>query len=372
MKREYKDKYTLDGRITPGLGVSKAKVLAAKALLESGIRGNRVDAAIFAEQFTASDLQFNVAYLTTLNFIPQFDEAERTWSKIAGTRVVPDFNPVKLYSLFGDLNGPGIGAHGEAVTVPEAGLYPKVTITGREAFQAKIAKKGFSFDYTWEARVNDGVGFFDGLPAEMLKVALATEESEVYDALLTTGSNRALVGGTLPDDTVVLPNAKLTPAAIWQAIRELSLRQVHGRTIGRASGYNVLVPIGVKDFIQFQLNRTILSIQDGAVTYTGGDQGALAGIEIIETDRLTGNEWYILPKPGTVARPVLELARLRGYETPELRVENQAGNYLGGGAVSPFEGSFTNDSVGIRFRYVAGGVLWDDIFVLKSNGSGNA
>jgi hypothetical protein len=372
MAREYKDPFTLDGRIRPGLGVTKAKVHAAQDLLEKALQGDIMADATFRESVTTSDAMFNAAYLTSLALIPQFDEAPRVLvGALAGNRTVPDFRPVTLYSIFGDLTGPGIGAHGEALTVPEGAPYPHVTVSGVESMYANLAKKGLKFSFTWEARINDTIGFFANLPSDLLEVAVATEESEVLDALINgTGAGSALAGGTLPDGTVVPADAPLTPAAIWQGIRELSNREVNGRKVGRASGYNVLVPVGLKDFIDYTLRLTIISIQDGAVTYGVGDSSALAGVTVLESDRLTGNEWYMLPKPGTTRRPVLELARLRGYETPELRVDNAVGSYVGGGAVSPFEGSFDNDTIDYRFRYVAGGILWDDTYVLHSDGTG--
>lgn len=371
--REYKNSFTLDGRLRPYAGVTKAKVLAVKSLMESAMHGDIVADAKFRESVTTSDAVFNTAYFTTLNFIPQFDEAQRSWSEVASVRTVPDFKPVQLYSIFGDLTGPGIGANGEAATVPEGAPYPYVTVTGNEAAYSSLAKHGFKFGYTWEARINDTIGFFDGLPSEMLSVSLDTEYAEIYDALINgTGADRQLAGGTLPDGTVVLPNAALTPAAIWEAIREESLREVNGRAIGRASGYNVIVPIGIKDFIDYQLRLTILAIQDGAITYGVGDQNVLGGISIIESDRVTGTNWYLLPKPGSVRRPVLELLRLRGHEAPELRVNNAQGTYLGGAAISPFEGSFDNDAIDFRFRYPVGAALWDDIYVVWSQGDGVA
>lgn len=372
MAREYKDKFTLDGRLRPQAGVSRAKVKAAKDLMERAMSGDIIADATFRESVTTSDAVFNTAYLTTLNFIPQFDEAPRTWNQIAGVRVVPDFKPVQLFSLFGDLTGAGITANGAAATVPEAAPYPHVTVTGQESDYASMAKHGFKFSYTWEARVNDTIGFFDGLPAEMLNVSLDTEEAEVYDALKAATAATQLDGGTLPDGTVVPPNAPLSPAAIWQAIIEESNRTVNGRKIGRASGYNVIVPVGVADFINYNLRLTLISIQDGAALYGAGDTSALNGVTVIESDRFTGTQWAILPKPGSVRRPVLELLRLRGNETPELRVNNITGNYLGGASVPPFEGSFDNDTIDFRFRYPVGAVLWDETYVVTSDGDGIA
>jgi hypothetical protein len=85
---------------------------------------------------------------------------------------------------------------------------------------------------------------------------------------------------------------------------------------------------------------------------------------------VTGTNWYLVPKPGTVRRPVLELGRLRGNATPELRVDNLTGNYVGGASVAPFEGSFNNDTIDMRLRYPITGILWDERYIVWSTGAG--
>lgn len=370
--REYKDKFTLDGRLKPQLGVTKRKVQAAKDLFEGALHGDIIKDATLREAVTSTDASLNLGHLLNLQFIPQLDKLERSVVPLVGSgaRTTPDFRPVSLYSLFGDLNGAGIGANGEAVTVPEGTPYPLVSITGQESFYTKLAKRGFRFDYTWEARVNDVVGMFDGMPAEMLSVTDDTEYAEVFDALLQAAQSLPAV--TLPDGTSVTANSVLKPDAIFAAILALAERTINGRKIGTLSGYNVLVPVGRKPYIDYQLRQfqNIISIVDGNVTFGAPDNSVLSTVTVIETPRLSGTEWILLPKPGSTRRPVLELLRLRGYETPELRVENLQGSYVGGGKVSPFEGSFDSDNIAYRFRFVIGGVLWDDTWVVRSTGAG--
>lgn len=369
---EFKDEFTLDGRLKPqGRVVSRAKVVEADRLLQKAMRGDKIAAGQFAEAFSTTDLPFNVAHLITAVTIPQFDAAERTWSQVAGVRVVPDFGPVRLQSLYSSITGSAVHEDGGFVTIPENAPYPHITVTGQEAFYAKLAKHGGRFSWSWESNVNDVAGFFDQIPTELLNLALDTEEREVYDALVN-GTTNELATQTLPDGTVVPPNAPISPEAIWAAIIQLQNVEVNGRKVGRASGYNVVVPSGTKDFIEYALNRQVISIQDGSVTYGPGDMSALAGLNIVETSFLTGNQWIVLPKPGAIRRPVLELLRLRGYEQPELRVQANAGNYVGGGVVSPFEGDFEADEIAMRARYVAGGVLWSTDFSVKSDGTGVA
>lgn len=378
---EYKDILTLDGKIRSAQpGVTKRKIEAVADLISGAMQGDPVKAGMLQEVMTTSDAPFSAAHLVQSEFLPQFEKAERDWQKVAGVRTVADFRPATLVSIFGDLTGPGVREGGGAARVDEAAPYPYVTVAGKEAFYSRLAKTGAKFGITFETRVNDPAGLWERMPQELLELALDTENVEVWDALKTGVANLGgaadMTGGTLPDGTVVPANAPVTPNAIWQAIMELSNRTVNGRKVGRLSGYNVIVPTGLAPFIEFQLSQTIIAIQDGNVTFGPGDRSVFGGITIVESDQIgltNPNEWYVLPKPGAYRRPVLELLRLRGYETPELRVNNATGTYLGGGAVAPFEGSFDNDTLDMRLRYVVGGAFWDSgaEAVLYSDGSGS-
>lgn len=369
---EYKDEFTLDNRIKPANHyVTKEKVAAADQLLKAAFHGDKVAAGKLAEVHTTSDLKFNIAHLITITSLPQFDAAPRTWSDVAGVRTVPDFGPVRLQSLFGSLTGAGVHEDGGLPVVPEAAPYPYVTVSGQEAFYGKLKKLGAKFGFTWEANVNDIVGFFENIPSELIDLALDAEEREVYDALIT-GTTTPLASQTLPSGTIVPANSPLTPDAIWAAIIQLQNVTVNGRKVGRASGYNVVVPAGAGEDINWKLKQNIISIQDGLITYGPGDRSAMSNVSVVETSFLAGLNWLVLPKKGAIRRPVLELMRLRGYEAPELRVHGDTGTYVGGSAVSPFEGNFDNDVISYRIRYAVGGVLWDDSYSLKSNGTGSA
>jgi hypothetical protein len=86
MSKEFKDWFTLDGRLTPPAGVTKRKVEAVRELVEKALRGNRIAAGTLQEAVTTSDASLNLAYLVNLNVLPQYDEAPRVWTQIAGTR----------------------------------------------------------------------------------------------------------------------------------------------------------------------------------------------------------------------------------------------------------------------------------------------
>jgi hypothetical protein len=386
---EYKDTFTLDGRLNPQSmpRVTKAKVAAIRELFNAGIRGDRIAASKFSESIATSDAVFNAAYLINIQVLPQFDLLPRTWTQIAGTRELPDFRPAVLTGIFGGFEGlkrdgtaagnGQVNPAGIAPVVAEAETYPYATIGQVEASYGRLKKRGFKVGYTWEARINDGIDFFSTLPQEMLNVALDTEEWEVYQALLSTQASRQLTGGTIYDGGAALnANSAIGRRAVLKAVQDLSQRTVNGRFIQVSGGYNLIVPIGATPAVEFALQQPFISSVPAAAArgfvrdVNDPGQNIIGSITIVESQYVTGTNWYLLPKPGAVRRPVLELGRLRGNAAPELRVDAQAGNYVGGGQVSPFEGNFANDTIDLRLRYPLTGILWDDRFVVWSTGAG--
>lgn len=371
---DYKDNFTLDGRVKPTAGVTKSKVEALRGLVESALRGNRIAAGTLVEAITTSDAAFSLAHLVNVNFLPQYDAAPRTWTEIAGVRGVSDFRPAVLYGMAGEWEdgvlGDGTPAH-IAPVIPEGTVYPESTLSGEESQSGGIQKRGFRTSFTFEAFVNDAIGFLRALPDEMLRVALDTEEYEVYSALIG-GATAAqqLDGGTIPDGTVVPANSVLSRAALIQAIIELSTRKVNGRTVQYNGGFNLIVAPGQALFADFIINTLSLAeIQEGTKTFTVNGYNPLTNLKVIESEYVTGSAWYLLPKKGTTRRPGLERLQLIGHESPELRVQGLTGTYVGGGAVSPFEGSFEADEAQYRLRLFGRGVNWSPDSVIWSTGT---
>lgn len=381
-KITFKDPFTCDGRLRPNAmpGVSKAKVAKVKQLMESALGGDQIASGMLSESLSTSDAIFSAAYLANLQFLPQFLELPRTWSRIAGVRQVADFDPVVLRGVFGEFQGlerQGVtglnNPEGIAPIVPELSEYPYATIGNIESAYGQIHKRGFKVGHSWESQVNGrGAEFFAALPGEMLQVALDTEEWEVYTALVNgTGSGSQLTGGTIFTGETVVANAPISRNAVIRGLHELSVRTVNGRQVGRSSnGYALVVPLGAGPAVDFMLNQQIIQAQDGSFTLSVQDQFSTGDIDVVESQYVTGTNWYLLPKPGGLRRPVLELGRLRGHEVPELRVENATGTYIGRAAVSPFEGSFQNDAIDLRLRIAISGINWNDDFILWSTGAG--
>lgn len=387
-EREYRNRYNLDGRLRPQPGVSPTKVKEASKLFQGAMAGDIMSDAKLREAVVSTDASVNLTHAINIEFVPQYDKIIHELGAWAGTRTVPDFRPTVLYSLFAglgsdvpdedaynasDMDLTSLGHHGEAPVIPEGSTYPIVSMTGGlESFYQKLSKRGIRFDWTWEAQINDTVGFFEQIPGELLGVAQDSAIAEFFDALLSVTTASSLAGGTAPDTSVVPAKAQLSPEAIAQAIYERSRRKINGRYIGEASSYNLFVPIGTSRFWDFQMARTVLRVNDGGFILDGGryNATALGNVTLIEHDRIGNGEWYLVPAPGSTRRPVMEFLNLRGYETPELRVQNLQGSYAGAGSISPFEGSFETDSLAYRLRLIKGTVLWNEMQVVWSDGTG--
>lgn len=379
---EYKDQFTLDGRLKPQPGVSKRKVEAMKGLVAGTMAGDRSAKGVLEEVMTSTDAIFNYAHLLNINVLPQYDALEPTWRQIAGTRTVQDFRPAVLWSLVsrwdnperqgGDPN-PNNAPHGIAPIVPEGAAYPYAYMSGDESESGGIRKRGLITDFTFEAFINDAVGFIQALPGELLNIATDTADYDVYQALIGgVDSSVELAGGQVPDGTTVAPNAPIGRAAVIRAIYELSQRKINNRYVKVTGGYNLIVPIGQAEFVNFWLNQAIGEVVNGSLTLSVSGYNPLGNVSVVESEWVTGNSWYLLPKPGATRRPVLEYGTLVGHTDPEVRVQGSTGTLVGGGAVSPFEGSFDNDSAEFRLRLIGGGILWTKQLVVWSNGSGTA
>jgi len=375
MSRVYKNQFTLDGRLRPGLGVTKKKVAAVSKLIDEAFMGSREAKGTLEEAISTSDAMFNYTHLVGMNFIPQFDEAPRLWTKIATVRPVSDFREVIDYELDPQWDSNTLGDGDPVFTaprVPEGTPYPEATFSGQAVSGAKLNKYGFGTGFTFEAFLNDSLGVIAQMPQKMLEVALDTEEAFIFNALKTSATSaQALAAGTNPDGASVVANAPFTRDAAIQAMIQVKQRKHNGRYIQFNGGFILVVAPGMSVNANWQLyGQSMLRVEktDGRV-YSAADAQLVAGItDIIESPFLTGNEWYLVPTPGAIrGHDGLTLLRLTGRESPELRIEDVAGSYVGGSKVDPFEGSFDTDTARFRVRmfgeghnFFPDGIIWSD------------
>ena len=383
MAKTYEDEFTLNGRLRVPVGVTEEKVQAIRDLVDETMSGSRSAKGTLEEAMVSTDAVFNLAYLTELNVLADFDEFQnRNWSAIATTRQVSDFRNVTLYSLRPDWSAGGTLGDGEPVFVapriPEGANYPYAYLEQESNQQVGgIVKRGFKTGFTFEQFINDAVGFLQALPDSMRGIAEDTDEWEVFNALITgVGSTEQLDGGPIPygeDTATVLPNAPISRNALVRAMIEIGEREINGRKVVVSGGWSLIIPANQRMWVEHILNNVVgpLGYEDAGYQFAINGYNPLAGIEIIESEFVTGTNWYLIPKANQTRRPVLELLRLVGHDVPELRVQGNTGSYVGGGDISPFEGNFDNDTADFRLRMFTKGILWTKELIVWSTGAGS-
>lgn len=393
MDKALEEKLTNGGRVPLPVGVNVEKLVAADRIIE-GIRKGDSQAvgefkshlgARFSETLTTGDdFIFAFTQLTALEVDTQFAEAERTWTQAIGTETVSSFDAPRVFSIdYDSVSGFARPQTEEgkpsnvAPIVPEGSPYPEFNFGFEEAAAGGIHKAGGRFNLTFEKIVSDAGTIVPQLPGLITEFLLDREEYDAWSGLLSfidTPANH-LQASTNLDGTEVVADAPINRASLSAAIRQARSAEVGGRKV-RVNSYNVIVPVGQREVAEFYINNyAVTGAQDGSQTIEYPGYNPLSGIAgVVESEYFTGTQWALIPTVGAVrgSKRFYSLGRLVGHEGAEIRVQNVTGNYLGGGSVGPFEGSFDTDSAALRGRIICGGLGWNSEYAVISDGDGTA
>ena len=389
--------FTNDGRVDLPPNISPAKLMEADRIVEGIHDGNPYAVADFKSHLgvrygealtTGDDFIFAYEHLNALEVDKEFNERERVWDKVIPVREVNTFDGAKVYSIDSTISGfarpttePG-KPDWVAPRVPEGTQYPEFTFKGELASGGGIAKAGGAFSLGFERIVSDPLEIVPALPGLITEFLLEREEWDAFNGLRTfLGTAQQLAAGTTLDGEVVIANAKISRASLFLAISQLKARKINNKSLG-ISTLTLVVATGAGETANWYLKTlalTGLDVAAGGTTRHLSVEGfnPLGTItNVVESDYIVGDEWYLVPTPGSLKKNnrFLELGRLKGHTGPELRTENATGNYFGGGTagaeVSVFEGSFRTDSASFRGRIICGALQWRPEYGIYSNGTG--
>lgn len=372
-----------------------AKLIAADKIIE-GIRANdnlAVTAfkshlgARFGEAIhtTGDDFIFAFAQLSAFSVQNEWEAADRTWSQAIETETVSSFETPRTYSI-----NPSLEGFARPVTepnkpsdvvplVPEGSPYPHFVFSSELTQAGSIHKAGGRYDLTFEKIVGDVAGIVPLIPRLITESLLQREEYDAWQGLvdfIDVPENHLVAGESLIGEAVPA-DAPLSRAALAVALRQATNREIEGRKVS-VSSYNLIVPTGAGDDARFFLNTLSLTgleqtsgLQTQILSVNGYNPlGRISGV--VETDYLTDSQWALIPAKGAVRgnKKFYTLGQLAGHVGPEIRLQNVTGQYLGGGTVSPFEGSFETDSAAFRGRIIDGGLGWNREYAVWSDGDG--
>lgn len=353
-------------RLTP----ARAKALAeASEMWGKAWGGSKVAAALVNEALTTSDLfKSATGDLLDRELLATYQDITPSWQEWASAASVRNFKPKKLVDIMGGKSALDL--------VPELTEFPYANSSTHE-YEVSAEKFGRRFGFSWEAGVNDDIDELRQIPGRFGSAASLTEDVAALEqvATISTGAPSAFFKSYSAADAKVLGyaafnnkgTAALSTAAVISAIEGIATRKDVDGNIVPNNGLILMVGPG----LQFTAER----ILNTAEIRTGTDPvviepNPLRGkVRLVVNNMLTGNAWFVLPDPRRNQRPAVAVAKLAGFETPDLRVSANTGSRVGGGAIAPTEGDFEIDGVWYRVRHVAGGASLDPIHTFASTGA---
>jgi hypothetical protein len=342
------------------------RILEARKLFERARSGDLRAKAELQETLTTSDFPTLLGAGYNRELLQEYNGIAPVWTAFARRSTVTDFRDQTLVDILGGRAG--------LDKVKEGAEYP-----ARKATEAKysfsVDKYGARFPLTWEMLVNDDLGAFDNFPNRLATAARETEDRLALSPFFNaggTGLNTNFFTGVASPG-----NVPLTPDNLQAALTNISTRLDSDKRPIVLKGALLMVPPALE-----VTARNILAATEVRTTDAGGTvritSNPLAGLVTIVVNPwlpvvAAGNTkinttWFVLPAPSD-PRPAFTLGFLRGHETPDLRVKADAGNSVGGGAISPEEGSFDDDTIQYRVRHVLGSAALINTGVYASTGS---
>lgn len=328
-------------------------IIEARATFQRALDGDLRARAEVMETMTTSDFPHLLGAAYARELLAEYQGIAPVWPQYSSRAVVEDFKPKKLVDLLGGRAG---------LSKVKEGAEYKARALSEAKYEFQVEKYGDRIPLTWEMFINDQLGAFRNLPGRLGVAARETEDRVAASAFFNadgTGLNTGFyksANGNAPQTGAALDRANLRDAL--QAIS--SRKDPDGRPIV-VQGSVLMVPPALQFVAQEILDATEVRTTDGNVTTTS--RNSLAG-----TVRLVVNPWlpiaapgytnldktwFVLPDPNG-PRPAHVTGFLRGNETPDLRTKADTGDRVGGGQITPEEGSFDDDTIQYRVRHVTG------------------
>lgn len=361
------------GALNPrGYRINESLMDRAMTLLEDAFRARSPYAAPrLQEAFSTSDFTLAAFAAIDTEMMRQYDELPSVWRQYTTVTTVNDFRPKRLLDRWRNTIGFEL--------VPELTEYPAEDSRGSAVNSISVAKMGRRFALSWEAWINnEAIGELEDLPAVLARQARETESINAVSNLIKADRNGVNTDFFKAGNNNAPTALPLTLDNLDAVLNAMSAKKstISGRVIA-SPDLQVVVPKSLERTIQRILAiRTIKkSTTAGADTqeleydnYVNVDYVVEPMLDYWNTHAKAATTWFVVPKPAAATRPALWAAFLRGHEQPDLRVRVATGQRVGGGDISPLEGSFEIDDLQYRGRHIVGHQTGDPTFTYASTG----
>lgn len=343
-----------------------ANVVEASKLFNEGLNGrNPFKHAMLKEALTRSDFNLYLGKAFDIEVLAKYPTYEPEWRKIAAESKVKNFKPKTFKDLF--------GGRGPLEKVGEGQEYKERNKDATE-YELQAAKFGNTFKLTFELIKNDELDGLASLPDDLAAGAVETEDKAAFEAFVSaTGPNTAFFKTANGNAPTALPFTRENIQAAYVAISKRKDKNGYPVRIASAK-LLIVVPASLLFEAEQIVNSPTIPDPNGGA---GVVKNPLAGkftvvvsdyLTVVNTSAKADATWYILPAP-TSPRPALVVAKMTGEENPDIRVKADQGTRLGGGSISPDEGSFDDDTITYRGRHIVGAGTLDPLLTYASTGS---
>lgn len=377
---------------------TKERLDAVARDIEEALGGNRVAAARIKdeaanamgigrdveESHSTSDFPAALRTIVNTSFLGEYAQIPSVYPQYTKPYDVTDLKPASFYSLINpvldnipELSG-GYENHkelpGGLARVPELTEFPTISFSASES-SIGVAKYGSRVDFSFEMLLNDEWGALESLPAQLAQLARNQEDIVATEVLVNENGLNSLF---FDSSNILTNNPSLTLDAIADGIAAIGQRTFNGNPV-IANDIALMVPPALEPEARRLLGITSLVVTD-PVNGTYNSINPIAGIKLIVNPWLTminksasaNTTWFLIPYGSNGIRPAVVFSKLRGRGTPELRISDATGNYLGGAKVPGREGSFTHDNIEFRVRHFMGAAGIAKEVVAASKGTNTA
>lgn len=355
----------------------------AQGKIKREIRGYARDAE---ESHSTSDFPSALKAVTEVAFLGQYQQIQSVYPQYTRPYNVNNLRPQAFYSLAVDLsNLPDTNGGDDTIKDAPGGLprVPELTEFAPISFVASetsfgVAKYGARVNFSFEMLLNDEWGVLESLPTELAQLARNQEDIVATEVLASpSGPNATFFNGTNKNiittaNGFASNNPVLTVDAVNKAMSVIRSRTFNGNPVV-VNSFSLMVPPALEAEARKIVGVTAFEVTDVNGTYTVANP--IAGLNVIVNPWLqlvdksanVNTTWYLIPTGSQGIRPAVVFSKIRGRETPELRIATQGGQYLGGGEVPGREGSFLNDDIQFRVRHFVGaaGIAFETAAVSK-------
>lgn len=352
---------------------------------------NRARSVDITESHSTSDFPAVLRSITQGAFLGQYEQIQSVYPQFTRQYNVNNLRPQAFYSLAMDLsNLPDTNggedtikdAPGGLPRIPELTEFPTISFVASET-SFGVAKYGARVNFSFEMLLNDEWGVLETLPNQLAQLARNQEDIVATEVLATaSGPNPVFFNNTNGNifataNGYTVNNPELSVDAIVEAQAHIRSRKFNGNPV-TVSRFMLMVPpaleararqlLGVSTF---QVTDPVNGVYDIANPISDVTLVVNPWLTVLDKSANVNKTWYMLPVGSAGIRPAVVFSKIRGRETPELRIASATGNYLGGGEVPGREGSFLNDDIEFRVRHFVGaaGIAFETAVVSKGTKS---